>query len=391
MFKCSAHLRALCCFMLVGITLSYGLFVASPAYADTTPPPDIKEADAAVLLDKGGNVLFDKEGLKHEHPASTTKVMTAMVALDSGHSLDEVVEVTAPDLGENSQMGDYASGDRVTLEELMRVMLIYSGNDAAYNIASYVAGSEEAFVDLMNKKAASIGLQNTHFANSHGLEDNDHYTCALDLARMGKYALEHYPFIAQCALMHSVDAHLYGEVIPLTATDKLLDTFYGIRGIKTGAIENAFTFVGASGRGNTQLYTAVLGCPTFNGRFDDAAALMEWGYANHANHPLARGGWITRMQPYSFDFGMKAILETEDDVVVSSWPDIKSLSYASVHAMPHHLLETDRAYGWTRWSQSNSELGEAFYTTRELPARASAWSAFTLPLFEDTQTLGRVN
>ena len=353
------------------------------AQAQTQGDPVFAEADSAALLDKAGNVLFEHNGTKQEHPASTTKVMTAMVALDSKRDLSEIVEIKVPDLGDNSQMGDYGNGDRVPLGELLRVMLVYSANDAAWNVATHVAGSEAAFVDLMNKKAAELGLKHTHFTNSHGLEDDDHYTCALDLAEIGRYALEHYPFIGQTALLHTVDTTVHGDAITLNSTDRLLDTYDGIRGLKTGAIVANYTFLGASGRGEVQLYTAVLGCASFMGRFDDAAMLMDWGYDRYQQRPLTREGWIVAANPYAYNPGMKTYVRSTANCDVRDWPSLGGFSYSTTQSKPHRLLDSQTECGWTTWSQSNANMGTALYASDPTPRFASSWPIFSAPLFEN--------
>ena len=369
-------------FALVGSAVAEETSAGTPAPQLGQDDPVFAEADSAALLDKAGNVLFEHNGLKQEHPASTTKVMTAMVALDSKRDLSEIVEVKAPDLGENSQMGDYSTGDRVPLGELLQVMLVYSANDAAWNVATHVAGSEAAFVDRMNKKAAELGLRHTHFCNSHGLEEDDHYTCALDLAEIGRYALEHYPFIGQTALLRTVNTTVHGDLITLNSTDRLLDTYDGIRGLKTGAIVANYTFIGASGRGEVQLYASVLGCKTFMGRFDDAAMLMDWGYAKYEQHPLTRGGWVVATNPYAYNPGMKAYVRSTADCSVQEWPGLGGLSYATTQSKPHRLLDTKTECGWTTWSQSNANVGTALYASDATPRFASSWPVFSAPLFE---------
>lgn len=360
------------------------LLSATGAYAQEPAPPELSEADAAVLIDKAGNVLFSYNPTKKEHPASITKVMTAMVALDSDCKLSDVVTCAEPDLGDNSQMADFGEGDKATLGDLIRVMLVYSANDAAYNAAQFVAGSQEAFVEFMNKKAAAIGMEHTHFNNTHGLEDDDHYTCAQDMAIMTRYAMEHYPLISQTALLHTIETPVRGETYVFSSTDRLLDTFDGIRGLKTGAIVDNYTFLGASGRGNTQLYTAVLGCKTFMGRFDDAEALMEWGFANYTPHTFSRGSWTIRLHPYAYNFALKSVLHPAGDCNIKSWPSNGSCSYSTVLCRPYRLLEANAAYGWTNWVQSKSDLGHAVYTTQRTPVKASTWPVFTQPLFEET-------
>ncbi len=145
--------------------------------------------------------------------ASITKVMTAMVALDSGIDLDKPCNIVSVDLEEGSVLANYSTSEHPTLRELLQVLLVHSANDVAYNIAINVAGSEKAFADLMNKKAAEIGMTNTHFSNPHGLDADDHYSTARDLALMARYAREHYPFLASTVSMTSVTATVQGEEV----------------------------------------------------------------------------------------------------------------------------------------------------------------------------------
>lgn len=344
--------------------------------------PELEEAEGAALLDTGGNVLYAYNEEARFPPASTTKVMTAMVALDSGRNLDEMVTIREDDLGEGGQLADYGDGDQVPLGELMQVMLVYSGNDAAYNTACHIAGSEEAFAKLMNAKAKEIGMQNTHFVNSHGMDVDDHYSCAKDLAIMGRYAMQHYPFICQTVVMEEAETTVRGYPTVLKATDQLLGKFDGIRGVKSGAVADGYSFVGASGRGDIQLYSGVIGCKTAMGRFNDTATLMEWGYENFGEYTISNASWITRLQPYAYDFGYKVPLGSLQNVTCSLWPAIKDVSYKSVLVRPNALVGTNDICGWCDWNQKGRRMGGALYGTHARPVRQSAWPLFASPLFD---------
>ena len=149
----------------VAALLVLALLLALPqvARADDTDisDPVLSEAQCAIVEDSAGNVLYEKNADTQMPMASITKVMTAMVALDSGIDLDTPCQIHATDLGADSQTAGFVEGDTPTLRELLRVMLIYSANDAAENIAINVAGSEEAFVELMNEKAQELGMTPT--------------------------------------------------------------------------------------------------------------------------------------------------------------------------------------------------------------------------------------
>ncbi len=183
------------------------LLAPVPAVADTgLGAPGVTEAQAWIVEDSTGRVLAESNADAAFAPASITKVMTAMVALDAGLPMDTEVAMPAhPEDGwEAAQVAGYAVGETSTLEDMLEVLLVYSANDVGYAIAEKVAGSQGAFADLMNEKAAEIGMTRTTFKNPHGLEEDGHESCARDLALMGRYALTHYPFIARMVRTHSV-------------------------------------------------------------------------------------------------------------------------------------------------------------------------------------------
>lgn len=363
-------------------------FFPAHALGEELDEPDLKEAKGAVLLDSAGNVLYELEPELELPPASTTKVMTAMVALDSGMPLDEEVQIIVADLGDGGQLADYGEGDVVTLGELLEVMLVYSGNDAAYNVACHVAGSEEAFADLMNAKAAELGMEHTHFVNAHGMDVDDHYSCALDLARMGKYAMENYPFICRAVVKETVETTVRGYPTTLNATDRLLGTFPGIRGVKSGAVENNYTFVGAAGRGDIALYSGVVGCTTHMGRFDETATLMDWGYSHYGDYAAWTRDMVVSLHPSALDFGRKVAISSYGNTYGTTWDGWDTLSYSSVQVRQNRLLDPGVAYGWTHWTQNDRPVATTLYGTRQNLVQASSWPIFSTPLFVDSEALG---
>ena len=248
------------------------------AHADdvSLADPVLSEAQCAIVEDSAGNVLYSKNADTQMPMASITKVMTAMVALDSGMDLDTPCQIHATDLGADSQTAGFVEGDTPTLRQLLRVMLIYSANDAAENIALNVAGSEDAFVELMNEKAQELGMTNTHFMNPHGLDEDGHYSTVSDLALMGRIALSEYPFIAGTVHTRSVTVSVAGAQKTFYSTDELLGTYKGIRGIKTGYVAGSAAFLGACQRNGVELFTCVLGAQTSSGRFTDTVSLLNW-------------------------------------------------------------------------------------------------------------------
>ena len=164
----------------------------------------LEEGQAGVLFDQSHHsVLFAENPYEKVYPASITKIMTAMLALRYGN-LDETVTITQENvtLEEGSQVCGFMAGDRVTMDQLLHCLLVYSGNDAASAIATHVSGSTEAFVQLMNSYAASLGCTGTHFTNPHGLQDENHYTTPYDIYLMLHEALN-YPEFTEITQMPS--------------------------------------------------------------------------------------------------------------------------------------------------------------------------------------------
>ena len=194
--------------------------IDNPVEAPSTNTP------VAFLYDVDNDaVLLDKESTTRSYPASTTKVMTALLVLERAN-LDDVVTVSADDfgmLGEESMMSGIKDGEQLTVKNLLACMLLPSGNDAAYVLARYVGGTWQDFVALMNEKAVELGCSDTHFANPCGLHDDNHYTCARDLALIFRAALE-YPVFTEIAgsATWSLPATNQNSARALTTTDFLI-------------------------------------------------------------------------------------------------------------------------------------------------------------------------
>jgi D-alanyl-D-alanine carboxypeptidase len=146
-----------------------------------------------VIDEDSGQVLYERGSSQRTAPASITKIMTALVAIERGKPEDRFkVEFDSTELVDSTLMGIHP-GDEVTLEDLLYGLMLPSGNDAALAIANHIAGSKQAFVQMMIDKARDLGLQNTHFQNPHGLDEAGHYTSAYDITMTARYAMQHYP------------------------------------------------------------------------------------------------------------------------------------------------------------------------------------------------------
>lgn len=274
---------------LSAFILAICIFVATPqcVYAQETVE-GVNEAKAYFLMDREGHVLARKNPLEQMDMASITKIMTAMVALDSTPDLSTEFKVDTVDLGFDAQAAGFSGPQTLTLKQLMAVMLVYSANDAASLIARGCAhGDEKEFVRQMNIKAGALGLKHTQFKNPHGLEEKGHFSCARDLAVMGRYARDHYPFIREYVHHKSCTIPVNGVMRTYYSTDELLGRYQGILGMKTGKVGAGCTFLGAAERHGITLYSCVLGCPSDQGRFDDSATLLDYGFSQFEGRDLA--------------------------------------------------------------------------------------------------------
>ncbi len=226
-------------------------------------PPEVV-AKAALIMDVStGRVVFQRNAHQRLAPASTTKIMTAILALERGKLSDSVVierEHLAEDPFSESVMG-LLVGDVVTLEDLLWGLLVASGNDAARAIADHVGGSPERFVEMMNDRASELGLKNTHFANPHGLDEAGHFSSAYDLAVISRCALAN-PIFAQIVGSRNV-VRLASRSFQLQSGNELLYPRYrvaGVNGVKTGYTEKAGDCLVASvTREGHQVIVVVLG------------------------------------------------------------------------------------------------------------------------------------
>ena len=235
--------------------------------AHQSPVPAV-DARSALLVDVDtGVVLFEKEPDTRMPPASTTKIMTAILAIEQGN-LPDVVTVPEGLTVIGSNIGLQA-GESLTLEELLFALLLPSANDAALVIARHIAGSVDAFVDVMNEKAEALGLSNTHFENPHGLDSPNHLSSAKDLWTLTSYAMQNATF-SQIVATPATDLAGRG----LVNTNQLLGSYLGADGVKTGTTDLAGQcLVATVNRGGHRALVVILGSTD---RYLDARALFDY-------------------------------------------------------------------------------------------------------------------
>ena len=253
--------------------------------SENTLPVEIK-AKAAVLMDAStGKVLMKYNENERLYPASVTKIMPLLLvceAIDEGRiSLGDVVTVSG---GASSKGGSQIwlkEGEQMTVDELLKATAVYSANDACTALGEYIAGSDEAFVNLLNERAAQLGMSNTHFENCTGLDDTteSHLTTALDVAVMSRELLKHDLITNYTTIW--MDSLRNGQT-ELVNTNKLVRFYEGTTGLKTGTTSKAGCCVSASAmRNGTHLIAVVMGSENSSDRFETAKAMLNWGFANY--------------------------------------------------------------------------------------------------------------
>ena len=246
-------------------------------------------APSAILMDAAtGTVLFEKNAHEKLAPASVTKVMTlllVMEALESGRiSWDDMVTASEAAAGKGGSQVYLEVGEQMSMDEMLKSVVVSSANDCATALAEHIAGSEVAFVELMNARAAELGMQDTHFVNCTGLDDDpnaaEHLTSAYDIAVMSRELLKHEEIKKYTTIwMDTVRGGQFG----LSNTNKLVRFYNGTTGLKTGYTKAAGHCLSASAeRDGIELIAVVLHCDSSADRFQSAKALLDYGFANYA-------------------------------------------------------------------------------------------------------------
>lgn len=257
-------------------------------------------AEAAVMLDGvTGRVLFSKNPRARMYPASTTKIMTVMLALESGIELSTpiIVPQQAAKIPRDSTLVPVFPGDQMPFVDLLYGCMLASGNDAANAVAVLVAGSVDAFVERMNQRATELGCADTHFVNPHGYHDPDHYTTAMDLARITQAALNIDTFrqIASCPRYTFTIRREGEDITPTRANTNLLlneeSKYYypNCIGVKTGTHSEAGNcLVGASEKDGVRLVAVALKCADTNQKWVDVIRMLNYGYTRYETVSLER-------------------------------------------------------------------------------------------------------
>ncbi len=271
--------------------LVVGIWPASVS-AEETDSVSVTAKSAVLIEGSTGKIIFEQDKDKHLFPASITKIMTLLLifeALEQGKiSLEDEVSVSEYAASMGGSQVYLEPNEKQTVDTMIKCISVASANDACVAMAETIAGSETEFVKQMNEKAKELGMENTHFMNTCGLDDDiteGHYSSAYDIALMSRELITKYPQISDYATIwmeNIVHKTKKGESeFGLTNTNKLVRTYDGITGLKTGSTSKAKYCLSATAtRNNMDMIAVVMASETPKERFQDAAKLLDYGFAN---------------------------------------------------------------------------------------------------------------
>lgn len=278
-------LIAFLCLIIFGTT--FGL--PQPSCADETTGGILLTCPSAILMEASTkSVIYEKAPDERRSPASITKIMTAILifdAIEAGKiSLEDEVVTSAYAKSMGGSQVYLEEGEKQTVDTLIKCIMVSSGNDASVAMAEYIAGSESSFVQMMNERAASLGMENTHFEDCCGLTDSDnHYTTARDIALMAQELITRYPQIKSYTTIwmeNIIHVTMQGsKEFGLANTNKLLKQYPYTTGLKTGSTNKAkYCVCATANKDGVELIAVIMGCPNYKDRFTEAQSLLQFGY-----------------------------------------------------------------------------------------------------------------
>ena len=368
--------------------LIVGLFlVLISVHSSVSAAPETKNqlqlettAQSAVLMDGNGTVLYEKDPHKRLPPASVTKVMTLLLAVEAVESgriqLTDDVYTSETAWRQGGSQIWLEPGEKMSVREMMTALAVVSANDAAVAIMEHIYGSEQASVDAMNKKAEALGLQNTHFSNVNGLPVPNHYMSAYDVALIAKEAVRHPLYLELCTIK---EHWLRGGKNWLVNTNKLLWWYKGADGLKTGWTEEAkYCFVGTAKRDDLRLISVVFATPEPRSHLRESMKLMDWGYANYAAFPAVEKNAIVEQLKVNKGEEKEVQLIAADDLtlLIDKGQNKNIQKKIVVNSNVSAPIHGGQKYGELIVIKDNKELGRVDLVAEKSVAKAGFFQVF---------------
>lgn len=278
------------CKKLTGLTLAMAMLAGSGFQVNAEAPSLTVDAQSAIIMEaETGEVLFEQNPDERRAPASVTKIMTILLiydAVDDGRiKWDDIVTVSEHAASMGGSQIFLEPMEQQSVHDLTKSIVIASANDAAVAMAEFIGGSEESFVDMMNKKSKALGMENTQFKNACGLDAEGHFTSARDIALMSRELITKHPEVTDYTTVW-MDTITHktakGESeFGLTNTNKLVRFYNGATGLKTGSTSEAlYCLSGTAMRDDMHLIAVVMASPSPTVRFQEVMTMLDYGFAN---------------------------------------------------------------------------------------------------------------
>lgn len=358
--------------LLLCLSLFTGLFTPAVAAAEESdtyhwPAGPLLSSEGAILIEaETGAVLYEKNATEPFYPASTTKLMTALLALENS-AMGETVTVShnaVYDIEVDSSRIWVDVGEELSMEESLYALMLPSANDLAYAIAEHVGGTKEGFAEMMNARAKELGCVNTHFMNPHGLDEENHYTCPADLARIMRPLIKNSSFVTiSGSKNHEIPAtNLCAESRWVLNTHLMIRGTYPYEGViagKTGHTDLAgANLVTCAKRGNMTLISVIMKAPDDTALYDDTAALLNYGFDNFITYNITE-------EQLALGNDVPPLFNSEDTVQLWNSAIITTDSGSVVLPFSAALSDTKKSVSLsqlTSFTEGKNVIGKITYT-----------------------------
>lgn len=331
-------------------------------------------AVSAILMDGNGNILYEKDPHKPLPPASVTKVMTLLLAVEAVEQgrvkLTDTVHTSESSWRQGGSQIWLEPGEVMSLKDVLTAVAVVSANDAAVALMEHIYGSTQAAVEAMNNRAAELGLKNTKFGSVNGLPTPDHYMSAYDTAIIAKEAVKHPLYLEMCGIK---EYWLRDGKNWLVNTNKLLWWYKGADGLKTGWTEEAkYCFVGTAKRDNLRLIAVVFATPEPRSHLRESMKLLDWGYANYAAMPIVEKGAVVERLKISrgVDKEVQLVAAEELGLVLPKGQNKNIQKKVVVEAGVKAPVTEGQKYGELVVSKDGKELGKVDLVAEKTVAKA---------------------
>lgn len=358
-------MKKIICFFVASIISLSGV----SAFAEGEVQLEV-DAKASILMEAStGEVLYENAPDEQLPIASVTKIMTMLLIMeevDSGRmTLEDLVSVSENAMSYGGSTMFLETGEQLSVNDMLKGIAVASANDGCVAMAEHIAGSESAFVDMMNAKAAELGMENTHFMNTNGLDEDNHYSSARDVAIMSRELIKHEKIFDYNTIWTD---ELRGGKFQLANTNKLIRFYDGANGLKTGSTSKALCCLSATAkRDDMQLIGVVLGAPTSEKRFSSAKAMLDYGFSHYGVKKL-----VTKGDAFENAEVTKGVAETvgvvSDDDCSALLEKTKNSEVTEEITMDEELIapiEKGQRVGTVKYTIDGETVGEAALVAAE--------------------------